>query len=117
MVSLFIESPDWLVEGSLPLLAAPSAEAVLDEDLLAALDEDLVTATSPDEQLLLDVGWYPSGDPEGSFVCRAVPALPSRSPTRYDWAAPVARLETRDTATVLRWLADQIAAYTKEQTP
>ena len=53
----------------------------------------------------LDVGWYPSGSPEGKFICRTV--------LSSNWEDPVEELETRRPHVVMQWLqswVDEIQA-------
>lgn len=59
------------------------------------LDTDLWTAKSPDGRFLLDVGWYPQGDPKGSFHCRVI--------EWNDWDSPSEQFSTRSTVEAAAW--------------
>ena len=52
------------------------------------LREDLLQVAFEDDKFILDVGWYPEGDEEGSFVIVIV--------QDYKWDAPIFRSETKD---------------------
>jgi hypothetical protein len=59
--------------------------------------QDLVQAENETERVLLDVGWYPHADPNGSFRMLVVRQLADSNPAHisFDWEHPLEDLETR----------------------
>lgn len=64
--------------------------------LVWALDEDIMQVSDPSGHYALDVGWYPSCNPDGQFVCRVI--------VDGDWELPREQLETTDVRAVIAWL-------------
>ena len=87
----------WNVAGELPKVDL----ACCSPDELAQLDEDLLHLTDPSGAYILDVGWYPSGDPTGRYVAHLV--------HHADWGSPVTSIESSDAHSVERWLQGRIA--------
>ena len=89
--------PAWKVWGYLPVFDDITK---LSDDELCELEQDLVQITLPGGKKLLDVGWYPDWDREGSFCCVIV--------ENYDWDNPVEEFDTSNPYEVLDWLQKTI---------
>jgi hypothetical protein len=60
------------------------------------MNQDLLQVENRDEQMLIDVGWYPDNDPAGTFAIKVV--------VEEDWQRPIATARTRS----LGELADRL---------
>jgi len=84
---------DWTIRGSLPAFD-PAAKPLSPSQVLG-LTEDLWRVTSPDETLVIDVGWYPQRDASGAFRGMVV--------VDQDWENPAEEIETTSLAEVRKW--------------
>lgn len=66
---------------------------------LDALDEDLIQIEFPN-QIIVDVGWYPSHSPKGEFQVVLIKS--------YDWEKPVRLRKSTDANTLRRDVAETI---------
>lgn len=66
------------------------------------LEEDLFQVAVGD--VIVDIGWYPEMDPNGTFVCRAVA-------DQHSFDRPIQTFETRDPGVALAWLRTWRLAY------
>jgi hypothetical protein len=71
------------------------------------LDEDLLQLESPSRGILVDVGWYPSFDPEGRFHLRCIQLGSTIEESCSAWENPIRVFECRS----FRELRDQLEAW------
>ena len=94
-----IELPEkWTMHGQLPALDFAAA----DEAARELFDEDIVRLVDASGDYMLDVGWYPAGQPDGKFVARAI--------IGDNWDEPVEEFETRSVAEIRSWLSNWVEA-------
>lgn len=68
--------------------------------------EDLLQISFP-TTLLLDVGWYPEGHPQGAFEVRAI--------HNFDWVDPVFKMRAKDVPTMLEAMSQAVIRMTHLQ--
>lgn len=126
----------WKFYGVMPLLEPEllieeTGEAgyfVLSQDVCSIFTPPDLTAPfhqsenfkGPAARFTIDVGWYPDGDPKGSYKCVVV-TTDGLDYTRWEdhegnpWAQPpIAEMETRSTAVVWRWMSETVSKIWNE---
>jgi len=88
----------WTSRGELPEF--DPAEQPPSPIELSGLVEDLWRASSQDESVVVDVGWYPQREADGGFQCVLV--------IDQDWENPSEQIETRSLAVVRDWLKQAV---------
>lgn len=77
----------WEVSYNTLIELDPSTLSVEDEEKWGKFTEDLLQITHSRYHLLLDVGWYPEGDPEGCYGLELI--------KDFDWGNPLVDFETK----------------------
>ena len=85
----------WVAHGALPPFD-PCEKLVWAPHELACLTEDVWQARSPGEMLIVDLGWYPHGNPFGQF--RAVVVLGK------NWMRPLESIMTPSLEKSVAWI-------------
>lgn len=92
----------WTQRGELPPVEFDRA----DESARTLFDEDIVQIVDPTGMLVLDVGWYPSENPEGHFICQLI--------HNDEWDEPIQEFITRSVAKAENWINGMIEAIEGE---
>lgn len=64
------------------------------------LNEDLILVKFPEQQILLDVGWWPAGNPQGHFVVTVA--------QDQDWESQFLQLEACDVSSLRAAIANAV---------
>lgn len=68
--------------------------------------EDLLHAVNKHTAVLLDLGWYPAGDPEGEYRLVAVRTHADGDEMRASWGRPLRVLSSRSRAEIAQSVED-----------
>jgi hypothetical protein len=94
--------PGWtVVVGSVWGAMCMNPDDANEDDMLDFFDEDIFCMRHEYLGLTLDVGWYPAGDKEGHFGCKAIQG--------DIWDGPIDELNTRSPLAVWKWLSDWVS--------
>lgn len=106
--------PNWTIKLNKLKDIDPQTLAPEDETWLFAFNEDIISMESvitrkqnkqsEEQKLIIDLGWYPDGEPEGNFILQAV--------LNEDWVDPLMRFSSRSkdeiVKTLEKWLWEDL---------
>ncbi|WZO97049.1 hypothetical protein EP7_004066 [Isosphaeraceae bacterium EP7] len=76
------------------------------DQALIGFGEDLLQLSHERNSVLLDLGWYPDGDPNGTFRLLAIRRCPNDEEMRASWANPLRMLERCSKAEIVQAVED-----------
>lgn len=98
--------PNWTIKLNKLTGIEPETLASEDENWLFAFNEDIIYMESQisrkrdqqleEQKLGIDLGWYPDGEPEGSFLLQAV--------LNEDWVDPLIKFSSRSKDEIVKTL-------------
>lgn len=98
--------PNWTIKLNKLKDIDPETLAPEDENWLFAFNEDIIYMESQitrkrdrqieEQKLGIDLGWYPDGEPEGSFLLQAV--------LNEDWVDPLIKFSSRSKDEIVKTL-------------
>lgn len=98
--------PNWTMKLNKLSDIDPQSLAPEDRTWLFAFNEDIISMESvitrrqnkqiEEQKLIIDLGWYPDGEPEGSFLLQAV--------LNEDWVDPLMKFSSRSKDEIVKTL-------------
>lgn len=98
--------PNWTMKLNKLKDIDPQTLAPDDEIWLFAFNEDIISMESvitrkqnkqsEEQKLIIDLGWYPDGEPEGNFILQAV--------LNEDWVDPLMKFSSRSKNEIVKTL-------------
>ena len=99
----------WAVEWNLFLEIDPTFEA--DDARSIGFGEDLLQISNGKNAVLLDLGWYPSGDPDGEYHLIAIREHADEDEMRSSWDRPLRALASRSRLEIVQAVEDWLWHY------
>lgn len=100
----------WEVEWNIFLDEEPTFEAGDQKSI--GFGEDLLQISNKRNAVLIDLGWYPQGDPQGRFRLLAIRKTSDKEEMRSSWDKPLRMLEGRSKAEIVQAIEDWLWHFT-----
>jgi hypothetical protein len=80
--------------------------------------ENLFQATNDSMELIIDIGWYPEADPEGSYKLKIISFDKNNTdnPRFYNWRNPVFNFDTKSLSELLGTISSLMKANSSDTT-
>ncbi|WP_165250579.1 hypothetical protein [Paludisphaera soli] len=99
----------WEIQWNMFLDTESGFEA--DDHASIGFGEDLLQLVHGRNSVLIDLGWYPDGDPHGTFRLLAIRKSPDDTKMSVSWANPLKMLESRSKAEIVQAVEDWLRHF------